>query len=228
MLSDLARISKDEEANVENRQTIVGTEVSAATVKNSNASSSNVPENADSNTRTTVTNTPTETPGSSYFTSPSPTSGPKESASNASNDMSLVKLSEPMHIVPDSSNEKENPFSKLVTSNENAPQDEKSNDAVNKPQELSPLISGRTEAIPSESFGNKQSTFSGSLPVEGSKPLQTKENDGIGNGQTMQDSSSVNVQHDGAKYGPESKNVDKGVNDRISGKGSFKYRNSFS
>ena len=216
LLSDLARISKDEEANVENRHTIVGTEVSAATVKNSNASSSNNSEDADPNTRTTVTNTPTESPLSSYFTYPSPPSKTKE---NAINDMSLVRLSEPTHIVSGNSKEEENPFSKLVTSNENAPEDEKSNDAVNKQQEFSPLVSGRTEFIPSENGENKQSTFTGSLPDEpsagagGSKPQETKYNNGTRNGQTIQDTSSEAPQDDGVKYGQKSKDVNKGVND---------------
>ena len=220
LLSDLARISKDEEANAENRHTIVGTEVSAATVKNSNAGPSNNSENADPNTRTTVTNTPTDSPALSYFTSPSP---PSEARENASNDMSLVRLSEPTHIVSGNSKEEENPFSKLVTSNENAPEDEKSNDAVNKQQEFSPLVSGRTESIPSENGENKQSTFTDSLPGEPSatavgeyKPQETKYNNGTTNGQTIQDTSSVTAQDDGVKYGQQSKDVNK---DAASGKG---------
>ncbi len=223
LLSDLARISKDEETNAENRQTIVGTEASAATVENSNAS---LNSNENSNTRATVTSTPTETeaPPSSYFTSPSPVV--KESAStpaNADNDMSLVRLSEPTHI--ELGKDAENPFSKLITSNENAPEEGKSNDAVNKPQELSPLISERTESTPGESSENKQSAFTGSVAsesnlaaVDGSKQQETTVNDETKYGSTVEDTSLVKVQDNGVKSGQESKNVHNGVKDAASGK----------
>jgi hypothetical protein len=223
LLSDLARISKDEETNAGNRQTIVGTEVSAATVKNSKASSEN------SNSRTIVTGTPTvtESPTSSYFTSSSPTSMTTESAgtsANADNDMSLVRLSEPTHIELGKSKDEENPFSKLITSNENAPAEEKSNDAVNKPQELSPLISERTEGAPGESSENKESAFTASLPaVDESRQQETKYNGETKNGQTVEDNSSANVQDDGAKSGLESNNANKGVKDVATGKSLYTF-----
>lgn len=225
LLSDLARISKDEEANVANKQTIVGTEVSAAPVKNTKASFNSDKNNEDSNTRITVTTSPTETqaPTSRDLTTPGPTSTFTDNAgtsSNANNDMSLVRLSEPTHIVVSDTKDNDKPFSKLITSNENVP--EKSNDAVNKPQELSPLISERTQSTPTESGENDVSDFTDSAAsdstgnaVDESKQQKTKE---IENGKPLGDSSATKVQDDAAKSEQQSQNVDAGVKDSATGK----------
>ena len=228
LLSDLARISKDEEANVANPATaIVGTEASAATIKNSNKSLESNNNDQDSMTRTMVTSSPTETesPASSYLASPSPTSGTTETPSTtakADNDMSLVRLSEPTHIVLGKSKNEDNSFSKLITSNENAPEEEKSNDAVNKQQELSPLISGRTEEPQDESNDNKETSLSSSVTSDSTVPavdeFKDMDNSKINNEQTLEgDTSSTKIQNDGVKSAEVSPSVDKGVKDIASG-----------
>ena len=168
LLSDLARISKDED--VGNKQTIVGTEASAATVKNSKGSSAeSAVDEESSNTRTTVTSSPTETESTSHSY---PAGGVTESAkttANANNDMNLVKLSEPAHIVLSPSKDEGKGFSKLITSNENSPESEeevKSNDAMNKQQGLSPLISERTDSSAGEDSQIKDSSITGSYASE--------------------------------------------------------------
>ena len=229
LLSDLARISKDEEANIGNKQTIVGTEVSAVTVKNTNASF-----NSNGNTkepRITVTSVPNETeePTSRDVTTPGPTSTSTEKADTSSNtdkDINLVRLSKPTHIVlSQDTKENDKPFSKLITSNENVP--EKSNDAANKPQELSPLISERTESTPAESNEKEVSSFTDSPApdstdnaVDESKQQESKEIE-VGNSlkdNLPVDNSAAKFQDDAAKYEKQSKNVDAGVKDVATGK----------
>ena len=229
LLSDLARISKDEEANVANKQTIVGTEVSAATVKNTNASFNSNGNVEDS--RITVTSSPTETqaPTLRDFTTPGPTSKFTDNpgtSSNANNDMSLVRLSEPTHIVVSDTKDNEKPFSKLITSNENVP--EKSNDAVNKPQELSPLISERTQSTPAESGQNDVSAFTDSAASDSTGNAvdeSTQQNPmKVENGKSLQygsaeDNSAAKVQGDAPKSAEkQSQNVDVGVKDSATGK----------
>lgn len=204
LLSDLARISTDEDTNAVNRQTVVGTEVYASTSKNSSAS-----EDA-SNIRTIVSEGPTEPPSTGNFTSPSLSydmAGSSATSANSDNDMSLVKLSEPTHIVL--GKDQESSFSKLVTSNENSPVEAKSNDAVTKPQVLSPLVSARTDGTPA---GNKESMISG--------PITTDEavKDSGETEQTMEDNPSVNIQTDGLKYRQEPQNVQKVGKDVATGK----------
>ncbi|XP_028394461.1 uncharacterized protein LOC114518651 [Dendronephthya gigantea] len=219
LLSDLARISKDEESNnAGNRQTIVGTEVSAATVKNSNANSDSN-ENigaADSSTRAMVSNTPAYTEAPTYFTPPSPASGGTESTTT-NNDMSLVRLSQPTHIVLSKNKNEENPFSKLITSNENTPEEEKSNDAVKKPQELSPLISERTDntAVDVNNV-NQESAFSEPAVADAAAaPDESKQLKDKDSSETNSELSSAKLNSDAVKSEQHSKKVEKGAKDEV-------------
>ena len=230
LLSDLARISKDEESNVGNRQTIVGTEVSAATVKNSNGNTDTNEggDVADASTRTMVNNAPAYTVAPSYFTSPSPATEGTESTAT-SNDMSLVRLSEPTHIELSKSKNEENAFSKLITSNENAPEEEKSNDEVKKPQELSPLISERTDNTPVDvNSENQESAFSESTAADAAAAASDSANFDVPKPKSkdietnnvqppVEESSSGKVNNDGVKSEQRSEKVVKGAKDAATG-----------
>ena len=99
------------------------------------------------------------------------------------------KLPQPTHLVLNNSRNDVKPFSKLITSSDNGSpaNDEQSNDEVTKTQELSPLISDRSETPSNDIVSNTRQQN-----VYEAKPTETKKDDNVNtNGNSNTDAMNV-------------------------------------
>ena len=127
--------------------------------------------------------------------------------SEEENQKTEFKLPQPTHLVLNNSRNDVKPFSKLITSSDNGSpaNDEQSNDEVTKTQELSPLISDRSETPSNDIVSNtrQQNVYeakpsngivndAGQQNVYEAKPTETKKDDNVNtNGNSNTDAMNV-------------------------------------